>query len=112
MYEISDYENKSERVRRLMLLDDVEENAALYAHQIANDFSDAHFCNRTRVVLEVWTKRHASAALPLTIRSRARFRASTTIRSSWHSGALVSRTFAMSRKVASIGLSSTSTRKG
>lgn len=52
MYEISDYQNKSERVRRLMLLDDVEENAALYAHQIANDFSDAHFCNRTRVVLE------------------------------------------------------------
>lgn len=52
MYEIIDYQNKSERVRRLMLLDDVEENAALYAHQIADDFGDAHFCNRTRVVLE------------------------------------------------------------
>lgn len=52
MYELSDYDGKSTRVRMAMLIDDVEENASDMAKQIVDGFSDAHFCNRTRIELD------------------------------------------------------------
>lgn len=53
MYELSDYEGKSERVRIAMLIDDAEESAGVIAAQIVEGFvNDAHFCNMTRIVLD------------------------------------------------------------
>ena len=52
MYELSDYDGKSERVRKAMLLDDIDEHAKLTGKRIADGFSDAHFCNRTHIVID------------------------------------------------------------
>lgn len=53
MYELSDYEGKSERVRIAMLIDDADESAGIIAAQIVEGhLSDPHFCQMTRIELD------------------------------------------------------------
>lgn len=53
MYELEDYEGKSERVRIAMLFDDADESAGIIAAQIVEGFRDTtHFCNMTRIVID------------------------------------------------------------
>lgn len=67
MYELSDYEGKSERVRMAMLLDDIEENAPRIAAQVVDDFTDScHFCNMTRIELDDLSSDVSERGLALT----------------------------------------------
>ena len=53
MYKLTDYEDKSERVRTAMVLDDTEESAGVISRQIVDGFlNDDHFCKMTRIELD------------------------------------------------------------